>query len=165
MSISNSNNDRTVSTRGDHRSNFWNDDRLWDPVSDFRSLSRHWNNRNAPSSFSIDVLEAPDHYTIKAAIPGVKKEDVRIELDQDTNGQNYLLLQAEKKHAVTQETKDHRTVYAESSYGAVSRRIPLPEDVSLDKGVDARMEHGELRLNVPRTQNQNRNIRKQITIQ
>jgi len=102
------------------------------------------------SPISIDIIESGDKYTIKAGLPGVNKEDVKVSIDRDRDGQQYLAIKAEKKHETRDEDKDKKYVYSESTYGSTQRRVILPDDVDLQKGVDAKLENGELRLELHR---------------
>ncbi|RMD61580.1 Hsp20/alpha crystallin family protein, partial [Candidatus Parcubacteria bacterium] len=62
---------------------------------------------------------------------------------------DYLTLRGEKKRATETTGRDY--YYAERSYGAFVRTIPLPCDVNVDKAV-AKYKNGVLRVTLPKTE-------------
>lgn len=89
----------------------------------------------------IDVLERGNALVTKIDLPGMKKEDVRVEV---TDG--HLAISGERK-SETEETKDN--VYrAERSFGSFYRAIPLPEGVKLED-VKAAFTDGVLEVSLP----------------
>jgi HSP20 family protein len=94
----------------------------------------------------IDVSEDDKAYTVKADIPGVKKEDIQVDIDGDT-----VSLRAEMKQE-KEEKKGEKVVYSERSYGMVSRSFSLPTDVD-DKSAKAEYKDGVLKLVLPKKAN------------
>jgi HSP20 family protein len=94
----------------------------------------------------IDVKEDDKSFTVKADIPGVKKEDIQVDIDDDR-----VSLRAEVK-AEKEEKKDEKVVYSERSYGMVSRSFTLPADVDA-KGAKAEYKDGVLNLTLPKRSN------------
>jgi HSP20 family protein len=97
-------------------------------------------------SIKIDVKEDDKGYTVKADIPGVKKEDIQIDVDNDE-----ITLRAEAKKE-KEEKKDEKVVYSERSYGMVSRSFSLPSDVDA-KLANAEYKDGVLTLVLPKKSN------------
>jgi HSP20 family protein len=99
-------------------------------------------------AMKIDVKEDDKRYTVKAEIPGVKKEDIQIEIDNDQ-----VSLRAEVKRE-KEEKKDEKIVYSERSYGMVSRSFTLPAAVETS---DAQAEYkdGVLTLTLRKKANGN----------
>lgn len=91
---------------------------------------------------AADIRETDGEYLISAELPAVKKEDVRITLD---NG--VLTLSGERRHE--KERKDENEIRVESLYGAFSRSFSLPDDVDT-KAIRAESRDGVLRIHVPR---------------
>ena len=85
---------------------------------------------------SIDVSETPTAYLIKAELPGVKKEDVHLDLEAGV-----LTITGERKQE--QEHKDEKFHRVESSYGSFMRRFTVPEDANTE-GVEATYKEGML---------------------
>ena len=97
-------------------------------------------------SMKIDVKEDDKNFTVKADVPGVKKEDIQIDID---GGQ--VTVRAESKQE-KEEKKGEKTVYSERSYGMVSRSFTLPVDVD-EKGAKAEYKDGVLNLVLPKKAN------------
>ena len=97
-------------------------------------------------SMKIDVKEDDKTFTVKADIPGVKKEDIQIDIDDDT-----VSLRAEAKQE-KEEKKGEKTVYSERSYGMVSRSFALPTAVD-ENGAKAEYKDGVLNLMLPKKSN------------
>ena len=89
-----------------------------------------------------DVSETDQAYTVKAEIPGVKKEDIKISVEG-----NRIAINAEVK----EETDDKTTgmVRSERYYGKQFRSLTLPQDVDETKA-EARYENGLLLLTLPK---------------
>jgi HSP20 family protein len=94
----------------------------------------------------IDVKEDDKAYTVKADVPGVKKEDIQIEIDDDM-----VSLRAEVKQE-KEEKKGEKVVYSERSYGMVSRSFTLPTAVD-EKAAKAEYKDGVLSLTLPKKSN------------
>ena len=97
-------------------------------------------------SMKIDVKEDDKSFTIKADIPGVKKEYIKIDIDDDG-----VSLSAEVKQE-KEERKGEKVVYSERSYGMVSRSFTLPVSVD-EKGAKAEYKDGVLNLTLPKKSN------------
>ena len=97
-------------------------------------------------SIKIDVKENDKGYTVKADIPGVKKEDIQIDVENDE-----VTLRAEAKKE-KEEKKDEKVVYSERGYGMVSRSFTLPSDVDA-KSAAAEYKDGVLTLTLPKKSN------------
>lgn len=94
----------------------------------------------------IDVKEDAKSYTVQADIPGVKKEDIQVDIDGDT-----VSVRAEAKRE-KEEKKDEKVVYSERSYGMVSRSFSLPTEVD-EKAAQAEYKDGVLTLVLPKKTN------------
>lgn len=91
----------------------------------------------------LDVKEDDKAYKIDAEIPGVKKEDIHV----DVNG-NQISIRAEVKQE-KEEKKDEKVVHSERFYGAVARSLQLPVDVDAEKA-SANYKDGVLNLTLPK---------------
>jgi HSP20 family protein len=97
-------------------------------------------------TMKIDVTEDDKGFTVKADIPGVKKEDIQVDVDEDR-----ISLRAEAKRE-EEEKKGEKVVYSERSYGMVSRSFSLPAAVDA-KGAKAEYKDGVLSLVLPKKSN------------
>ena len=94
----------------------------------------------------LDVKEDEKGYTVQAEVPGVKKEDIQVDIDG-----NQVSVRAEMKKE-KEEKKGEKTVYSERSYGMVSRSFTLPVEVD-EKGAKAEYKDGVLNLVLPKKSN------------
>lgn len=112
----------------------------------FRSFMRPFRWEVAPETapvIKMDVTEAEGAYTVKAEIPGVRKEDIHVEIDGPQ-----VMITAEVKKDV-EEKKEGRLLRSERSYGFASRVFTLGFDVDRAKAV-AKYEDGVLTLTLPK---------------
>ena len=92
----------------------------------------------------VDIFETEDEIKVVAEIPGIKKDDVKISL-QD----NVLTLKGEKKQE--KEEKDKNFHRVERSYGSFQRSFSLPAAVQADK-VKANYKDGILTITLPKVE-------------
>jgi len=97
-----------------------------------------------PETIPIDVVELDDAYEVRAAVPGVKPEDVEVTVQGER-----LTLRAEARVADQQRTENW--LMREHRYGLLQRSITLPTPVSSDNA-EARIENGVLILLLPKLQ-------------
>lgn len=93
---------------------------------------------------SVDIFEEGDTIVIKTELPGMAKEDVEVNLTDDT-----ITLSGEKRKEEKIERKDYHRL--ERSYGAFKRSFPLPADVQTDKA-KAVFKNGVLEIRIPKTE-------------
>ena len=97
-------------------------------------------------TMKIDVKEDDKGFTVKADIPGVKKEDIQIDVDEDR-----VALRAEVKQE-KEEKKGEKVVDSERYNGMVSRSFALPAAVDAN-GAKAEYKDGVLNLLLPKKSN------------
>lgn len=102
---------------------------------------------------TIDVAETETSYNIDIQLPGMKKEDIQIEME---NGR--LTISGERKFDSEENGKTWRKV--ESQYGSFARSIQLPENVESDS-IKASYTDGILKLIVTKSKEP---MKKQIQI-
>lgn len=90
----------------------------------------------------VDVIKADDTYTVKAEIPGVRKDDIHVAVDG-----NEVTISGEIKKE-SEEKKGEEVIRSERYYGNVSRSFTLPHDVDEAK-VTAKYADGVLKLTLP----------------
>jgi HSP20 family protein len=91
----------------------------------------------------IDVKEDEKGYTVKADVPGVKKEDISVDIDDDQ-----VSIRAEAKQE-KEEKKGEKVVYSERAYGMASRSFTLPAPVDA-QAARAEYKDGVLTLTLPK---------------
>jgi len=94
----------------------------------------------------LDIDENDKSYTVRAELPGVKKEDLRVEVDG-----NRVSISAEVRKDYEQKDKagTGRTLVRETYRGSASRSFTLAHDVD-ESGVVAKLEDGMLTLTLPK---------------
>lgn len=128
----------------------------WEPFRDFDELFE----RVAPSAFgrwprlhgekgaplewapAADISETDKEYLVKAELPGVKREEVKITLDEGV-----ITITGERKQE--KEEKDEKVHRVERFYGTFTRSFGLPENVDA-KAIRAETKDGVLYVHIPK---------------
>jgi HSP20 family protein len=107
-------------------------------------MLRNWGGELEGRAFSpaVDIYEDADAIYLKCELPGIKPEDVSIDIEK-----NVLTIRGERKLERDEKREGYRRI--ESSYGSFTRSFALPESVLADK-VDAEIEDGILKLRIPK---------------
>lgn len=104
----------------------------------------------APTSFfegwepSVDIYEDKDKITVRAELPGMKKEDISVCLDGDT-----LTISGERKHE--EDRKEGEIYRSERFFGRFQRSITLPHPVDAKK-IEANYKDGVLNITLPKSE-------------
>jgi len=115
---------------------------LTDDLFHFHGFSPLKGINNPNFSPSLDFIDGEDKYVVKVEIPGIEKDQIEIEIDDDI-----LIIKGEKKNEY-EETKDD--VYVnERTYGTFRREVRLPSDCNADK-IEANYKNGLLCLDLPK---------------
>ncbi len=93
---------------------------------------------------AIDVEETEDSFIIRAEVPGMKKEDIKVTIDE-----NGLSISGERKREKEEKGKTYHRI--EISYGKFKRYIPFPKEVQPDKA-KAKCKDGILEIEVPKSE-------------
>ena len=91
---------------------------------------------------AMDLVEAGDHYVLRADLPGLSDEDVNVQLED-----NVLTISGERK--AEHETQQEGYYRLERAFGGFSRSLALPEGVDPD-GVQAHFDRGVLEIRIPK---------------
>jgi HSP20 family protein len=97
-----------------------------------------------PLKMRIDVNENDSAFTVKADIPGVKKEDINVRVDG-----NLVQIDAEAKSEKKTKSNGDKVLRSERHYGAISRSFSLGQEVDESK-VQAKYSDGVLTLELPK---------------
>ncbi|OQX84638.1 MAG: hypothetical protein B6D63_04060 [Candidatus Latescibacteria bacterium 4484_7] len=92
----------------------------------------------------VNIEEAEDRFELTADLPGMDKDDIKIEVRDHT-----LTISGERK--LEEEKKDKNFHLFERSYGQFSRSFSLPDNVDADK-IEAEFTNGVLRLDIPKAE-------------
>nr|ABK26946.1 unknown [Picea sitchensis] len=123
---------------------------VWEPFQAFTDLAaggpsgQFVKEASAVSNTQIDWKETSEAHIFKADLPGLKKEDVKIELEE---GQRILQISGERSKE--EEHKNDKWYRIERSRGKFLRRFRLPENAKVEE-IKASMENGVLTVTVPK---------------
>jgi HSP20 family protein len=126
----------------------------WEPFREMENLFRDYapfigrSLRRNGDEFSdwkplADITENDKEYLIKAELPEVKKEDVKITLEDGV-----ITISGERKKET--ELKEANEIRVESFYGTFTRSFALPDNVDVD-GIRAETKDGVLKVHVPKS--------------
>ena len=130
----------------------------WDPFREMEGMldpysrSRDWpfrggrdlNTSGADWAPRADISETDAEFCITAEVPGIKREDVKINIED-----HVLNIRGENKQEKEEKGKTFHRI--ERYYGSFSRSFSLPENVNEDK-IDAVFKDGVLTLTIPKTE-------------
>lgn len=127
----------------------------WEPARELTSLqsevNRLFNSFFEPSaarpsgrrwSPALDVVERDDHYVLRADVPGVREEDISVELDG-----NVLTISGRREAEHDEQRAGYHRV--ERVTGEFSRALTLPEGIDAD-AITAAYDRGVLEVRVPK---------------
>ncbi|MCF6266515.1 MAG: Hsp20/alpha crystallin family protein [Desulfuromusa sp.] len=130
----------------------------WDPFREMEGMldpysksldwpfrgGRDLNTTGADWAPRADITETDDAFTITAEVPGIKRDDVKISIED-----HVLSIHGENKQEKEEEGKKFHRI--ERFYGSFNRSFSLPENVNEDK-IDAIFKDGVLTLTIPKTE-------------
>lgn len=128
----------------------------WDPFRELEDMSNRLNRLFSRSQLTrdnaaltvfdwsptVDIAETPEEYQIKAELPEVKKEDIKVSVDNNT-----LRIEGERKQEKEEKGKKWHRV--ERSYGSFLRTFALPENADGAK-MSAEYKNGVLNVRLPK---------------
>jgi HSP20 family protein len=121
----------------------------WDPFTELgelrtrfdRMFDEWFDGRERGWTPAIDVTRENGNLVVRADIPGIKPEEVKIEVDQD-------ILTISGEHEERKEEKDKHYVRRERRYGSFSRSMALPAGVDVQK-IKAETKNGVVEVMIP----------------
>jgi HSP20 family protein len=129
----------------------------WEPLRELGSLQNEMNRLfntvfDAPAPGNggtlrrwmpaMDLVESGDHFVLRADLPGMSEEDVKIEFEDGT-----LTVSGERK--AEHEEREEGYYRVERAFGAFSRSLTLPKGIDAD-GVSAQFDRGVLEIRIPK---------------
>lgn len=137
----------------------------WNPLGEMLDLSNIWRNFfdneetflpstlfNESKKFKVDVYEKDGEVKIDAELPGVKKEDISLTLDEG-------LLTISAKSEKNNEVKEKDYYYSERSYGSFSRTFQVGEHIT-ENDVKAEFKDGVLHVGFKKPELPEKEIKK-----
>ena len=93
-------------------------------------------------SMPVEITDKGKNYEVKAELPGVRKEDLDIDIDK-----NNITINAKKEEEICEDKKAYKK--SEFKYGEFSRSVYLPQEIDVNK-TEAKLEHGVLKIYAPK---------------
>lgn len=121
-----------------------------DMIKNMREMQKEFEKKiaeyaeNIPEKLSMDVMETDDAIIIKTDLPGVKKEDINIELTENT-----ISISAVFEEEV--EIEEANFIKKERKYGEAKREMRLPEKIRVEDA-KAKFENGVLTVELPKVE-------------
>lgn len=112
--------------------------------NEFANLKKTNGMQELGFSPSCEIAEEGNNYVLTFDMPGVKKDQVKVEADNDQ-----LTVRAERKEEKKTESKKKHL--SEVYYGSYTRTFTLPGPID-EKKIDAKFENGVLTVTVPKTE-------------
>lgn len=122
--------------------------RFWDDDDFFNRGMIDWdtNFSNSDTTLpSVNIKETENSYKVEMAAPGMKKQDFKIELDN-----NVLTISSEKSEESQGGNENERYSRREFSYQSFQRSFTLPKEVVDEDKIEAHYREGVLQLNIPK---------------
>lgn len=122
----------------------------WRPFAELEDLRDHIermfsemeNGETRKRRIALDVIERDDRYVLRADVPGIKPDDVKIELEDG-------VLSVSAEHEESEEEKKDNYLRRERRYGSFSRSVTLPKGVTADQ-VEATCKDGVVEVSFPK---------------
>ena len=116
----------------------------YDPFRDLEEFERSvFGGSSVMGSFRTDVIDTGDSYELEAELPGFKKEDIKVDIDDDI-----LVIKAEHSEDKDEKNDNGDYIRRERYYGSYTRSFNVSE-INVD-GITASYENGVLTLTMPK---------------
>ncbi len=136
----------------------------FDPFSEIRELEKRLlgavevpakGEKEVVNAFlpTVNTREDENAYVVEVDLPGVKKEDIKVNIDQE---KRTLSISGERKFKDEVKKDDYYKI--ESSYGKFMRTFSLPENVDAEN-IDAKTEDGVLHITLPKVKKEEKEIK------
>ena len=116
---------------------------FWDPFKEIAFPSSFSGETSSFVNTRVDWKETPEAHVFKADLPGMKKEEVKVEVEEGR------VLHIKGERNVEKEDKNDTWHRVERSSGKFMRRFRLPENAKMDQ-IKAAMENGVLTITIPK---------------
>lgn len=110
----------------------------------FRNINQELFGQSPAKAMLMDVKDRDDHYDVEIDLPGFKKENIHIELD---NG--YLNITAKKDHRQDEKDDHDKIIRQERYYGTMSRRFYIGKNLKAED-ISGKFQDGVLALTIPK---------------
>ncbi|MBO4919436.1 MAG: Hsp20/alpha crystallin family protein [Erysipelotrichaceae bacterium] len=111
---------------------------------EMNQLNRRLYGKHADREMLTDIKEHEDHYDVEIDLPGFKKEDINVELND-----GYLTISASKNHENDEKSRAGKIIRQERYSGMMSRSFYVGDEITADE-IHGKYEGGVLTLSVPK---------------
>lgn len=123
-----------------------------------------WMPKAKATAPAVNVKEGAKAYTMEIAVPGVKKEYCRVNINADGNLEVAIENKLEHKEEEKSEDKKEHYLRREFSYSNYQQVYALPEDIVKEE-ISAKVEHGVLTITMPKEKPvEEKKIQRQVEI-
>ncbi|MBQ7699676.1 MAG: Hsp20/alpha crystallin family protein [Clostridia bacterium] len=118
----------------------------YDPFKELRAWQKNFFNDENAVTIKTDIKDTGDSYVIDAELPGYKKEEINVDVNDD------ILTISAEKHTENEEENKNGYIRRERYYGSVSRSFNISEVEAA--AITAKHENGVLTLTLPKKKEQ-----------
>ena len=115
----------------------------YNPFREMQEMEKRFWGDSVSNSFRTDITETNDAYKLEADLPGFKKEDIKVDIDDDI-----LVIKAEHSEDKDEKNDNGDHIRRERYYGSYTRSFNVSE-INVD-GITAAYENGVLTLTMPK---------------
>eukprot|EP00824_Muranothrix_gubernata_P017135 TRINITY_DN3525_c0_g1_i2.p1 TRINITY_DN3525_c0_g1~~TRINITY_DN3525_c0_g1_i2.p1 ORF type:complete len:172 (-),score=0.50 TRINITY_DN3525_c0_g1_i2:39-554(-) len=121
----------------------------FDPFKQFKELEKNFYNYPSNEGVNgfvpvVNTRESENSYHIDVDLPGIKKEDISVDVDK-----NVLTISGERK--TREEVKEEDYYKVETSFGKFSRSFTIPENTDIEN-INAKSNDGVLEIEIPKVE-------------
>ena len=136
----------------------------WFPTMFDEFFNNEWMPKAKATAPAVNVKEDAKAYTMEIAVPGVKKEYCRVNINVDGNLEVAIENKLEHKEEEKSEDKKEHYLRREFSYSNYQQVYALPEDIVKEE-ISAKVEHGVLTITLPKEKPvEEKKIQRQVEI-
>lgn len=128
----------------------------YNPFSELENMQKAFFGENSLAEFKTDIKDVGESFVLEADLPGFKKEDIKIDLDED-----YMTISAQRHSEYEEKDKKGNYVRCERSYGSYARRFDVSGIKTED--ISASYNDGVLKLNLPKRE-ENKPVSRRLEI-
>jgi HSP20 family molecular chaperone IbpA len=113
---------------------------------------------------AVDIIEKEKEYLVSVDVPGVNKEEIKVNISNSQNGRKVLNVSGERKSEATEEDKARGYRSHSRMFGKFSRSLMLPDNVECDN-ISAKHDNGVLKISIPKRPEDKRPATQTVQIQ
>lgn len=134
-----------------------NDNFITSAFNDLENFKRSFWSTPSPHVFKTDIKDMGKSYLLETDMPGVKKDDIKIFIDD-----NYLTIKCNKATESSKENTNNKYLKRERFWGSYCRSFDV-KAINTDE-ITAKYENGVLKINLPKKEPEQDKSKRQINI-